>query len=325
MSTFWHLIVSAGIVGAGWIVVHGRSALKHTTLMTAWIWSVFATMMWATAWFADLCANSMSTAVADHAWYAASVLALCPPMAVLGSRRPGIRVWAWFILFPMLLALGWPLIALRLQGSELRGLHLETPQVAAFTLILVMSIGNYLGTRFTISALIYGTSILAIVVSSWSGCPAWLTNRATVRFWSTFLNVLAIFMMWKSSRPVAQNRFDRLWFDFFDTFGIVWGRRIQDRVNFIASKENWPSRLELDGFVWSDESEPVIPGVGIESANLQNLQQDTQHQDTNVTRIESRVEYTFRWLLRRFVDPAWIDERLGVNSQPQDKDLPADS
>ena len=132
-------------------------------------------------------------------------------------------------------------------------------------------------------------------------------------------------MMWKSSRPVAQNRFDRLWFDFFDTFGIVWGRRIQDRVNFIASKENWPSRLELDGFVWSDESEPVIPGVGIESANLQNLQQDTQHQDTNVTRIESRVEYTFRWLLRRFVDPAWIDERLGVNSQPQDKDLPADS
>ncbi len=267
----------------------------------------------------------MSTAVADHAWYAASVLALCPPMAVLGSRRPGIRVWAWFILLPMLLALGWPLVALRLQGSELRGLHLETPQVAAFTLILVMSVGNYLGTRFTVSALIYGAAILAIVVSSWSGCPIWLANRATVRFWSTFLNVLAVFLVWTSSRPVAQNRFDRLWFDFFDTFGIVWGRRIQDRVNFIASKENWPSRLELDGFVWSDELETAVPDAGTESANLQKLQQVAQRQYSAVRRIEPRVEYTFRWLLRRFVDPAWIDQRLGFNSQPQDKDLPADS
>ncbi len=246
-------------------------------------------------------------------------------MAVLGSRRPGVRVWAWFILFPMLFALGWPLIALRLQGSELRGLHLETPQVAAFTLILVMSVGNYLGTRFTLSALFYGAAILAIVVASWSGCPVFLTNRPAVRFWSTFLNVLAIWMSWTSSRSIVANRFDRLWFDFFDTFGIVWGRRIQDRVNFIATRERWPARLELDGFVWLDELKTVIP-EGVTVSEIQNeLQQNGQNHDSDQKKIESRIEYTFRWLLRRFVDPAWIDERLGSASQPLDAELPADS
>ena len=315
--------MSAGILGGGWVIIRGQNVLKHTTLKTAWVWSVFATLVWTMTWFADLCANSMSTALADHAWYACAVLALCPPMAVLGSRRPGIRVWTWFILFPMLLALGWPLIALRLQGSELRGLLLETPQLVAFTLILVMSIGNYLGTRFTLSALLYGASILAIVVSSSTCCPAWLTNRATVRFWSTLLTVLAIYLTW-ASRPMVSNRLDRLWFDFFDTFGIVWGRRIQDRVNFIATKECWPARLELDGFVWLDEA-GTIPEGGAESESDRKPEHDARLYESSVKNIESRIEYTFRWVLRRFVDPAWIDERLGLPSQTTDADLPVDS
>ena len=280
---------------------------------------------WEITWFADSCANAISAAVADHAWYAVAVLALCPPMAVLGSRRPGIRVWAWFILFPMLFALGWPIIALRLQGSELRGLYLETPQIIAFVLVLVMSLGNYLGTRFTLPALLYGASILAIVVSSWSDCPVWLTNRNAVRFWSTFLNVFAICLTWTSSRPIAQNRFDRLWFDFFDTFGIVWGRRIQDRLNFIALKEGWPTRLELNGFDWSDELKPAVPAIDQNTVEPSKLENEPQRLDFQITQIEIRMEYTFRWLLRRFVDPPWIDERLGLSSQPNDRELPADS
>ena len=246
-------------------------------------------------------------------------------MAVLGSRRPGVRVWAWFILFPMLFALGWPLIALRLQGSELRGLHLETPQVVTFLLVLVMSLGNYLGTRFTLSTLLYGASILAIVASSWVDCPAWLSNRSAVRFWSTFLNVFAICLTGTLSRPISKNRFDRLWFDFFDTFGIVWGRRIQDRLNFIATKEGWPTRLELNGFEWSDELKPAASVLVQNTSELPKLETELQRRNFQVNQVEKRMEYTFRWLLRRFVDPPWIDERLGVNSQLDGAELPADS
>ncbi len=124
---------------------------------------------------------------------------------------------------------------------------------------------------------------------------------------------------------MAPNRFDKLWFDFFDTFGIVWGRRIQDRVNFIATREGWPARLELDGFVWSDDLKPAVPDGTTVSANLQELQINGQQKYSDNREIESRIEYTFRWLLRRFVDPAWIDERLGLTSQPQETELPVDS
>ncbi len=114
------------------------------------------------------------------------------------------------------------------------------------------------------------------------------------------------------------DRIDQLWLDFFDTFGVVWGRRIQDRVNFIAEKECWPTRLELQGFVWTDTSEePSFQALTDEVGAIT---------DPACAVTEARIEHTFRWLLRRFVDPPWIDERLG--SAPTTSAvgaLPADS
>jgi len=239
-------------------------------------------------------------------WYASAVLALCPSMAVLGSRRPGTRVWTWFIQFPLLLVLGWLVVTLWLQGSEVRGLQLETPQLAAYLLVLIMGAGNYCGTRFTLPILCYAAACGTLVVSSSVACPAWLADRWWARLWATVLMVLAIALVSRSGAlsPPATSRFDRLWLDFFDTFGVVWGRRIQDRVNFIARKEQWPARLELHGFVW-----PVKPDYPV---------------DRSVT--EARIEHTFRWLLRRFVDQPWIDERLGSpTSMGEIHSLPTDS
>ena len=96
-------------------------------------------------------------------------------------------------------------------------------------------------------------------------------------------------------------------------------------MNFISTKEGWPSRLELDGFVWADELQPVNLNDDTESAGCQKLQRNPEDQDCSDRKIESRIEYTFRWLLRRFVDPPWIDERLGLNSQPLEAEIPADS
>jgi hypothetical protein len=204
-------------------------------------------------------------------------------------------------------------------------LHLETPQVAAFALILVMSVGNYLGTRYTVSALLYAAALLTIVVSSWSESPAWLINRPVVRFWCTFLIAIAVCMTSTSSRRAAQTRFDHLWFDFFDTFGIVWGRRIQDRVNFIAKKEGWPSRLELDGFVRLDGLEPANSDFTPGAENLLKLHKSLRNQDSIEADTDSRIEHTLRWLLRRFVVPTWIDERIGHSRQSQGSELPVDS
>lgn len=280
------------VLALAWRAVFAaRRTLRATTLHSAWLWAVSALAAWTVSWVSDHGMRVASASLSDHLWYASAVLALCPPMAVLGSRRPGTRVWSWFIQFPLLLVLGWPVVALWLQGSELSGLQLETPQLAAFLLVLIMGAGNYCGTRFTLPILCYAAACGIVVVSSSVACPAWMENRWWARMSAMGLLVLAILLASRSGAQGsrATNRFDRLWFDYFDTFGVVWGRRIQDRVNFIAHKEQWPARLELHGLVWSD-----TPAVASDRAT-----------------IEARIEHTFRWLLRRFVDSSWIDDRLG--------------
>ncbi len=271
------------------IVARAKVALRHTTLRSALVWASVALVAWASTAVLDLGLRAVSSEVADHMWYGSVVLALCPAMAVLGSRRPGTRVWSWFIQVPMLFVLGWPVISLLLQASEWHGLELETPQLLAYLLVLTMGAGNYCGTRFTLSVMCYAIACASIAISSSTLRPAWLANRDAVRVVAT---ALMFFGLWTASRsrsqPADVDRFDRIWLEFLDTFGVVWGRRIQDRVNYMAQTERWTTRLDLHGFVWDDAN--------------------TATESREAT--ERRMEHTFRWLLRRFVDPPWIDQRL---------------
>jgi hypothetical protein len=59
-------------------------------------------------------------------------------------------------------------------------------------------------------------------------------------------------------------------------------------VNEAGTQNGWPQRLELHGFVAKESAGP---------------------HDLSPAHIE-QIEHTLRWLLRRFVDPEWIDARL---------------
>ena len=152
--------------------------------------------------------------------------------------------------------------------------------------------------------------------------PSWLLDRSVTSFWCVATLSLAVCLSWKSTNISAKNRFDRVWFDFFDTFGIVWGRRIQDRVNFIAKKEGLPVQLELDGFVWNREP---IRGTESEIGNLQPNHADCGPTLRETAEIELRMEHILRWLLRRFVEPTWIDQRLGTTAKSEIAGMNVDS
>lgn len=321
MNGFWHAGIGFGILAVWVVLCEGFRTVRQTTLVTAWIIGVLATAIWTVTWFSDQVAGKMSPAFADHAWYGCAVLSLCPPISVLGSRRPGTRVWTWFILVPMMLALCWPVAALWWNGSELRRLQLETPQLVAFCLVLVMGVGNYCGTTFTVSALLYGGAIAALAISNSAELPSWLPNRDSIRSFCTVVMIVAVGLSRYSRRPAADSRFDRLWFDFFDAFGIVWGRRIQDRINFIAASEQLPVRVELDGFAWTYDFQTAdsVTSTKAEFASdgATSTPDSVKDQDhKNLVNVEARVEHILRWLLRRFTDPGWIDERLGASAQP---------
>ena len=143
---------------------------------------------------------------------------------------------------------------------------------------------------------------------------------------------LAVAILWadrQAQRPtVARHPLDRLWFDFRDTFGIVWGRRILERLQMRAESERWPMRLTDDGWAPTSESlaatpQPATPLPAAVAPGAADQIQPDRHDETAAAVVwpqllsqDPRPEQALRWLLRRFVDPEWIDQRLVVDAAP---------
>jgi hypothetical protein len=264
------------------------SALKSTALKTAWKWGLAAEFAWFT--------TAASTAIAafpppllDQFWYWSAVVGICPLIAVLGARWPTSRVWNWFIIVPLIAVLGWPAATVLWTSATIPPLKVQAPVYLGFLLVLIMGLGNFAGTRFGRPAAIAGLGLSAVLVPA-SSLIAITPGRANlIRGAAAVLMALATLdALWLARRPgTEKSPYDQLWFDFRDLFGIVWAIRIQERINEIAGREDWASRLGTDGFEWDSKS--------------------TAEQRE---RTLERMDHALRWHLRRFVNPEWINRRL---------------
>jgi hypothetical protein len=283
------ILAAVGLFSLLPVLVRARRQVRPTTLHTAWFWAAAVWWLWTVA-AAVSASRPLSPGLADHLWYAVSVLALCPPIAVLGGRRPGVRVWSWFVLLPLVLVFAWPSLADWNSQWRFDRLQLATPMLLGYLLVMLMGLGNYFGTRFTIAALLLGIAEVLLILPVSSAAGSWSGEAVHCRTWGSLLLVAAVWaaiIAAKRPRGTAPP-LRRLWTDFRDWFGVVWAKRFADRINDTAQRENWPVRLDLRGFVRSDN----------QSATADEIAGD------------ERIERAFRWLLRRFVDPEWIDQRL---------------
>ncbi|WP_437225214.1 hypothetical protein SH661x_003964 [Planctomicrobium sp. SH661] len=266
--------------------------VTQTSLTPAWRWGQAAQFAWFLSSTAAA-ASSPGSPLMDQAWLWTAILTLCPLIAVLGARRPATRVWSWFIILPLIAVLGWPGLTVFSNWPSIPPLRIQAPVCIGFGLVTVMGVGNYLGTRYSLPAVLAGLAValcLAPLTTFWQVPPP---TAAMMRVAAGMVLVSGIgFAIRQGLREgTEESPYDRLWFDFRDTFGIVWSIRIQERINQIAEKENWSSRLGPNGFEW-------------------NLQMPVESR----TVTETRMDHALRWHLRRFVDPEWIDERVGVTS-----------
>lgn len=263
-----------------------RHLLRGTTLLGVWWWVAIAGVLWSLAWIESCWMRILPGGYREQLWYSLAVMSVCPLIAVLGARRPVSRVWTSFVVLPLILVLQWP--ALANWSPEPGRLELQPTALIGFGLVLLMGIGNYFGTRFTLAMLMIAAAVVLILLPL--GSAAWSdpSRRQEARWVGTILYSCGWIRAARRLRvPVAdQPGLDWLWRDFRDLFGIVWARRILERVNQMGRHEAWTGRLDLDGFHW-----------------------DTEPPDSAVL---ERAESTLRWLLRRFVDPDWIDERIGL-------------
>jgi hypothetical protein len=261
----------------------GRN-VQGTTLGPAWHWALAGVVLWELAWLLSF--SSIPNAYFDYLWYSVALLGLCPPITVLGAKRPGARVWAVFVVLPLLLVFAWPAAVGWIDGFPPERLTLETPMLLGYGLVLVMGYGNYLGTRHSLSALMIALS-LGWLVWHFAATPE-AGERLRPLGPTLIFAMAAVLGVTATTQPTqAISGEDRLWRDFQEAFGIVWAKRIMDRINHTASQEIWSARLEMPGFVWN------------ESVSAEERAHTL-----------SRIHHALRWHLRRFVDPAWIEERV---------------
>ncbi len=284
------LIGTLGLASGLVALIQAREVLKSTTLIVAWRWAGSAWLVWVLAWSSSVLTSVAPSELVDQLWYTTAVLTLCPFIAVLGARRPGIRVWTWFIVVPLVLVLEWPAMAAFGASLGREPLLVEAPAVTGFVFVLLMGTGNYCGTRMTTSAFLLAVASILLVLPMSSADLVGLPDREQGRLWATAcLFAVSCHLMWMHQRRLTlESSLDQVWYDFRYSFGIVWAKRIQERVNATARKENWAARLETQGFVWA--SEQLDPERRMQTAG--------------------RIDHTLKWLLRRFVDPAWIDQRI---------------
>jgi len=276
-------------------VVRGWGGVQGTSLLLAWSWTLAAALAIALAWLTTGITQSIPSPWDDMLWYGVAVLLLCPQIAVLGARRPGVAVWNWFVLLPLLAVLGWPVAAAALAGARPGSFTLETPPLVGLLLVLLMGTGNYAGTRFRLPfTLLVPCSVVLILISLKSTS---VLTPSLARLLAVWCVGSAAAIAWRVARRpgLVPTGPDRVWHDFRDQFGIVWAQRVRERLNERSILENWPVRLERNGFVAQ-----TVGAAG------------------DVAAADPRIEHTLRWLLRRFVDERWLNARLGPQSPRSD-------
>jgi hypothetical protein len=197
-----------------------------TTLRPSLAWAAAAWAIWMTAFALD---------DPTSLWrYLALSVTACAGVSVLGARRPGAGAWN-FVVAGLLAVLLVPVAQPRL----------ETAHLLVLAAGLAVPLLNYLPTR-----MFYGVLLVAF------GCAIEWARVAGMDIGSVSLVqegriCLALgpwIAWWRLRRPlIAATELDRVWLDFRDRFGVVWGLRAREQFNRAAASSGWPVRVTWFG------------------------------------------------------------------------------
>jgi hypothetical protein len=253
-------------VGTG-LLWRGRKAVAQTTLRAAWWWALAS---WVAVVGASLAAWLTNGRVDEGDWLqslemAAAMTTVCPAMAVLGAKRPQHVAWQWIVLSL------W--VVLSLPAAEWL-LFAAPPNVHAarrwfLLVLLVPGVVNYLPTRHWPSALLFAAGQVELLAAYLPGgsLPAgdhWLPALGLI------VAALALAQRPKQPQPLG-DPLDRLWRDFCNLYGIVWGLRVAERFNASAAANRWPVRLAWRGFRSPTGDGPPVLSAAERKAVADNL------------------------------------------------------
>ncbi len=285
----WPLATTIAALGlcalTAWILAYAYPRLRETTLISAWWWALAATAGLAGCSLLSVNLGSPESDLLDASRFAAAALTFCPIVSVLGSKRPQHKAWNFIVLslwVVVTLPAGEMLLLQRGQGLEVndaRGWFLW--------ILLVLLPVNYVPTRYWFACLavtcgqfLLLSEHLPLVRGKVNQVELISISLVTIAAWSALV---------VSRRPAAgASRFDRVWLDFRDSFGLLWGLRVAERVNTAAKQLEWPIELRWQGFRNFEGGESIgeVP-----------------------SEVHRPLKQTLSGLLRRFVSSSWITKR----------------
>lgn len=288
-------------LAAAVILLRAYRTVAGTTLVIPWAWALLtfacitAANLYATFVLQDRIDNPWGSFSSIH--FLAACGTLCPLVALVGAKRPQHNAWNFVVLSL------WGMLAL--PAAEViflqPGQILEINSFRSWFLLLLIAAEffNFMATRYAISCALLVVAQL-IWLAPWLPFVLWFPAG---RFDWELLGLLCasagIITAWTVTlRPThADNAYDRLWFDFRDSFGLFWSLRLIERVNDTAKQAGWDFDLGWSGFRTKQDFKPLgkLP-----------------------PEIDAALRNCLQGLLRRFVSREWIAQRLGgeVESQP---------
>ncbi len=286
-----------------WRTYRMTTITRATTATGARVWAIVAIVACLITAVCRLDVVAVTPRIGSVLQYLSAVLLLTPLIHMLGARRPGITAWPWFVILPLIIVLQWPAASELMGDTSDAAVKIPSPTVIGFLFVLLMGSGNYFGTACTSSMLCgaAGATLIVLPVTEWAA----FSNEWLFPLGCAMLAIAAallprrFFLRDNSAVPPSQ-----LWSDFRDLYGIAWSKRVMDRVNQFAERENWDTRMTLDGF----QPVPAEPAGRGESA-VDSLLAVHDSQPCPVEPAE-RSWQVLCWVLRRFVEPEFVRRYL---------------
>ena len=262
---------------------------RGTTLVAPIIWMILSMALWSFVGVSCLLDQINGWPMNDRIEVQLAELStFCPALAVLGAKRPQNRAWALVVVSLLAILILPSLPHVLGQGDQKFGHWLMQWFLGALVIVAWL---NHLPTRYGIAA-----TVLAI------GQGAWVLGNSTVGFWLASLAAIvavACGRFWPSARKPAG--WNRVWLDFRDGYGVVWGLRVMERVSALASAAGAGVNLEWSGFYVVQELPTAAAGTDSNASTS-----STPATSEQIRPIEAGV----RNLLLKFVSSEWIDMRL---------------
>jgi hypothetical protein len=303
------------------IVGNGVRRARGTTLVAPLIWTLVSIFIVTSAFVAltySAASASARTIGSDDKWWLLAVCStFCPLMSLLGAKRPQHRAWQWIVLSFWIVAAFPALEGLVFQPGE----PLVVPILWRwfYAVLLLLSAVNYLPTRFAPASLLATAGQTLLV---WPYLPMVSAAAGHAMLGITLLcaavclaRVAAYFRFrkqqgWRGDAALLTG-WTRVWIDFRDAYGLMWGARVMERIESLLQSPNAAAWLQWDGFHFpslernqtgSEDSAPSGNAAAI-TAN---------QQEASSRNAIAAVEPGIRNLLRRFVSNDWIDQRLSA-------------